>query len=408
MTELSSWVPGADGSLFGLTALPYGSFVGSDGGPRAAVRIGDQALCLTSASAALDSPHAELFAAGSLDALLAAGPQTWAEVRAELVGWLADEQHRSLLEPLLRPVDSVTMRLPFTVADYVDFYSSEAHATNLGRIFRPDSAPLTPNWKHMPIGYHGRASSVVVSGTDVRRPSGQRKAATDAAPVFGPSTRLDIETEVGFVVGVPSELGVPVPTSAFAEHVFGVVLLNDWSARDIQAWEGQPLGPFLGKSFATSVSAWVLPLAALAAARVAAPAQDPAPLPYLADDRSWGLDLSLEVDWNATVVSRPAFAEMYWTPAQQLAHMTANGAPLSTGDLYGSGTVSGTAAEQRGSFIELSWNGAQPIALSDGAQRSFLEDGDTVVLRATAPGADGSRIALGEVVGTIRPAQASR
>ncbi|MGI8881413.1 MAG: fumarylacetoacetase [Jatrophihabitans sp.] len=400
----NSWVPGADESLYSLAALPYGSFQGSDGAPRAAVRIGDQAVCLTSASVAVGSSHADLFAAGSLDPLLAAGPLIWADVRAEITRWLSDDEHRAALEPLLRPVDSLTMRLPFTVADYVDFYSSEAHATNLGRIFRPDGAALTPNWKHMPIGYHGRSSSVVVSGTEVVRPNGQRKAPTDAAPVFGPSAKLDIETEVGFVVGVPSELGVPVPVSAFADHVFGVVLLNDWSARDIQAWEGQPLGPFLGKSFATSISAWVLPLSALAAARVTAPAQDPAPLPYLADDRSWGLDLSLEVDWNGTVVSRPPFADMYWTPAQQLAHTTVNGAPLRTGDLYGSGTVSGPQPQQRGSFIELSWNGTEPITLADRTQRTFLEDGDTVVLRATAPGHNGRPVALGEVRGMIRSA----
>jgi fumarylacetoacetase len=243
---------------------------------------------------------------------------------------------------------------------------------------------------------------VVVSGTDVVRPNGQRKAPTDAAPTFGPSRRLDIEAEVGFVVGVGSELGRPVAVSAFADHVFGVVLVNDWSARDVQAWEYVPLGPFLGKSFATSISAWVLPLAALQAARTSAPTQDPPVLRYLRDDRSWGLDLTLEVEWNGTVVSRPPFAEMYWTPPQQLAHLTVNGAPLRTGDLLASGTVSGRRPDQRGSFLELTWSGTAPADMADGSTRTFLEDGDTVVIRASAPGPDGTRIGLGEVAGRIR------
>jgi fumarylacetoacetase len=399
----STWVPGADATPFGVAALPYGCVFDSAGGPQAAVRIGDYALPLAAAGRVLKTRHEVLFDAGSLDVFMAAGPAVWAEVRAELTSWLADEGSRSAIEPLLQPVADVTTRLPFTVADYVDFYSSEAHATNVGRIFRPDGEPLTPNWRHLPIGYHGRAGSVVVSGTPVVRPSGQRKRSTDAAPTFGPSMRLDIEAEVGFVVGVPSRPGEPVDVDRFADHVFGVVLVNDWSARDIQAWEYVPLGPFLGKSFATSVSAWVLPLEALQAARVPAPEQDPPVLPYLRDDRSWGLDLSLEVEWNGTFVSRPQFRDLYWTPPQQLAHLTVNGAALRTGDLFASGTVSGWPADQRGSFLELSWNGSEPVTLADGTKRRFLEDGDTVVLRATAPAPDGSRIGLGEVAGTIAP-----
>jgi fumarylacetoacetase len=293
------------------------------------------------------------------------------------------------------------MHLPFEVADYVDFYSFEHHALNVGRILRPDSDPLTPNWKHLPIGYHGRAGTVVVSGTPIVRPFGQRKAPGDAAPSFGPSLRLDIEAEVGFVVGVPSQLGTGVSVSAFRDHVFGVVLLNDWSARDLQAWEYVPLGPFLGKSFATSISPWVVPLDALEEARIAAAPQDPAPLAYLEEQEPRGFDLAIEVEWNGTVVSRPPFAEIYWSPAQQLAHMTVNGASLRTGDLYGSGTVSGPQPDQRGSFLELSWNGAEPVVLGDGSRRSFLEDGDTVTIRAAAPGAGGSRIGLDEVTGRI-------
>ena len=302
------------------------------------------------------------------------------------------------------PISEVRWHLPFHVADYVDFYSSLEHATNMGRMFRPDADPLTPNWRWLPIGYHGRAGTVQVSGTPVVRPSGQRKAPTDDAPTFGPSQRLDIEAEVGFVVGTPSELGRPVPLSAFPEHVFGVCLVNDWSARDLQVWEYVPLGPFLGKSFLTSVSPWVVPLAALEAARVAPPARQPQPLPYLDDTgEPWGLDLTLEVRLNGELVSCPPFGSLYWTPAQQLAHMTVNGASLRTGDLYASGTVSGPQRDQRGSFIELSWGGTEPLTLSDGSTRTFLEDGDVVTITATAPGPGGTRIAFGEVTGRVEP-----
>ena len=282
---------------------------------------------------------------------------------------------------------------------------SATGASNVGAMFRPGSPPLPPNWKHLPIAYHGRAGTVVVSGTDIVRPRGQRKEAD--GPVFGPSTRLDVEAEVGFVVGVPSALGQPVPVDRFGAHVFGVVLLNDWSARDIQAWEYQPLGPFLGKSFATSVSAWVTPLEALGAAWVPAPEQDPPVLDYLRQSDRQGLNLRLVVEWNGTEVSRPPFASMYWTPAQQLAHLTVNGASLRTGDLFASGTVSGPTRAETGSFLELTWSGSEPVTLADGTTRAFLADGDTVTIRATAPGRDGAVIALGEVSGTVRPADTS-
>jgi fumarylacetoacetase len=303
------------------------------------------------------------------------------------------------------PRGEVTLHLPVEVADYVDFYSSRHHAENLGRMFRPDAAALTPNWTHLPIGYHGRSGTVQVSGTPVVRPNGQRKAPADDAPTFGPSQRLDIEAEVGFVVGTPSRLGTPVPLADVAEHVFGVCLVNDWSARDLQSWEYVPLGPFLGKSFLTSVSPWVVPLAALEHARIAPPARDVALLPYLDDaGRPWGLDLTLEVRLNGELVSSPPFGLMYWTAAQQLAHMTANGASLRTGDLFASGTVSGPDPDQRGSFIELSWGGTEPLTLADGTTRTFLEDGDVVTITATAPSAAGSRISLGEVTGRVEPA----
>jgi fumarylacetoacetase len=323
-------------------------------------------------------------------------------VRTWLTGLLTDQHERDVVEPHLRPLDEVTLHLPFEVADYVDFYCSIQHATNVGKIFRPDGEALLPNWRHLPVGYHGRAGTVVVSGTPIRRPTGQtRPSGDDDRPAFGPSRRLDIEAELGFVVGTATELGTPVPTDAFTEHVFGVLPLNDWSARDIQAWEYVPLGPFLGKSFATSVSPWVTPLAALEAARVPLPGQDPAPLDYLAVEEPAGYDIAFEVVLNGEVVSRPPYAAMYWSPAQMLAHMTVNGASLRTGDLFASGTISGDEREQRGSFLELSWGGTEPFA--DG--RTFLEDGDEVVLRATAPGALGGRVALGEVSGRIVGAQ---
>jgi fumarylacetoacetase len=261
-------------------------------------------------------------------------------------------------------------------------------------MFRPDSEPLLPNWRNLPVGYHGRAGTVVVSGTPVRRPRGQSKPADADAPRFGPSQRLDIELELGFVVGVPSTLGEPVAASAFREHVFGVVLVNDWSARDIQAWEYVPLGPFLGKSFATSISAWVTPLALLEDRRVAAPGQDPEPLPSLRLDGDWAFDIPLEVELNGTVVSTGNARGLYWTMPQQLAHATSNGACIRTGDLMASGTISGPERGSEGSLIELTWNGKEPLTLGDGGERTFLEDGDEVVLRGDP---------LGEVRGRIVP-----
>jgi fumarylacetoacetase len=394
-----SWVPVAEGSDFPVQNLPYGVYSRGDEPARVGVAIGEHVVDL---AAVLDDP---VFAHPSLNPFLAQGRVRWTAVRTRVTDLLTDPAHRADVEPHLVPRESVRLHLPFKVADYVDFYASEHHAANVGRIFRPGSEPLPPNWKHLPIGYHGRAGTVVVSGTPIPRPRGQYKPPGATVPNFGPSQRLDIEAEVGFIVGVPSALGTPVPVTAFAEHVFGVVLVNDWSARDIQAWEYVPLGPFLGKSFATSISPWVVPLDALATARIAPPPQDPQPLPYLRDTEPWGLDLALEVAWNGQVISRPPFGHMYWTPVQQLAHLTVNGASLRTGDLFASGTVSGPARHQRGSFLELTWNGTDPITLDDGSTRRFLEDGDTVTIRATAPAADGPRIGFGEVTGTITSAR---
>ncbi|GAB2915275.1 MULTISPECIES: fumarylacetoacetase [unclassified Streptomyces] len=405
MPEQSSPLDLAEGDPFGPHNLPYGVFSTPDHPDvrRVGVRIGNHVLDAGAAAHALGSPYAGLLDRPSLTPLLAAGRTAWSDVRRALTAWLTVPAHRADIEPLLHPVDAVTLHLPYEVADYVDFYASEHHATNVGRIFRPDGDALTPNWKHLPIGYHGRSGTVVVSGTDVVRPSGQRKAPTDPAPVFGPSVKLDIEAEVGFVVGVPSAHGTPVPLADFREHVFGLSLLNDWSARDLQAWEYVPLGPFLGKSFATSVSAWVTPLEALDAARTAPPARDVPLLPYLddaEDEEPGGFDIRITVEINGQVVAEPPFASMYWTAAQQLAHMTVNGASLRTGDLYGSGTVSGPETQQRGSLLELTWNGRDALELTEG-KRTFLEDGDTVTLTAWAPGPHGTRVGLGDVTGRI-------
>lgn len=393
-----TWVTGLVGSPYGVHNLPYGVFRTAAREPRVGVRVGAHVLDLGGAEQA-----GLVFAAGTLgrprlNDFMALGRPQWTAVRQRVTELLTDSAHRAAVEPLLLPLLDVELLLPFDVADYVDFYSSEQHATNVGKIFRPGQPPLLPNWKHLPIGYHGRAGTVVVSGTPIVRPCGQR--ATPQGPVTGASVRLDIEAEVGFVVGVPSPLGHRAAAGDFADHVFGVVLVNDWSARDIQAWEYQPLGPFLGKSFATSIAAWVTPLEALGAAFVPAPDQDPPVADYLRDEPHLGLDLRLSVEWNGERVSEPPFAAMYWTPAQQLAHLTINGAALRTGDLYASGTVSGDERHQVGSFLELTWGGTEPVRVG-GEERMFLADGDTVTISGTAPGPDGTTVGLGEVTGTI-------
>jgi fumarylacetoacetase len=368
-------------------AVGFGVFTTEGGDPRVGFRVGDGVLDL--AEAGLGA----VFEAPSLAPFLALGRAAWEDVLGrveQLVAAGAD----------LLPLEDARPRLPVEVGDYVDFYSSLEHATNLGRLFRPDAEPLLPNWRHLPVGYHGRSGTVVVSGTPVVRPCGQAKAPDDPAPSFGASRRLDFELELGFVVGVPSRLGEPVAGTAFGDHVFGVVLVNDWSARDIQAWEYQPLGPFLGKSFATSVSAWVTPLALLANSFVPPPAQDPEPLPYLRIAGNWGLDVDLEVELSGTVVSRTNARGLYWTMPQQLAHATVNGAAIRTGDLFASGTISGPERGSEGSLIELTENGMHPLRLGDGSTRTFLEDGDEVVFRGRA-----GDVELGEVRGTVLPAR---
>ncbi|WP_052397268.1 fumarylacetoacetase [Streptomyces sp. NRRL F-5123] len=397
---------------FGPHNLPYGVYsTAADPAPRIGVRYGGHVLDAGAAARAAGAPGqiVSLLSAPVLNPLLAAGRPVWTRVRAAVAEWLTAPEHAAAVAPLLVPLAQALPHLPFEVADYVDFYASEHHAANVGRIFRPDAAdPLTANWKHLPIGYHGRAGTVVVSGSPVLRPCGQRRAAGEAAPSYGPSLRLDVEVELGFVVGGASPRGRRVAMAEADEHVFGVCLLNDWSARDIQAWEYVPLGPFLGKSFATSVSPWVVPLEALAHARTAPPPRDTPLLPYL-DDAGvlppCGLDIAMELRLNGHTVSRPPFASMYWTYAQMLAHLTVNGASLRPGDLFASGTVSGPRPEQVGALIELTHGGARPVELPDGSRRAFLEDGDEVVITAAAVGPGGVPVGLGEVAGRIEPAR---
>jgi fumarylacetoacetase len=366
-----------------VNGVGFGVFSTDGEPPRVGFRVGSGILDL--AAAGLGS----VFAAPDLNPFLALGRTAW-EDTLERAGDLVGKG------VALVPLERAKEHLPFAVGDYVDFYSSLEHATNLGRMFRPDADPLLPNWRHLPVGYHGRAGTVIVSGTPILRPCGQRKAPGDAAPTFGPSRRLDIELELGFVVGVGSRRGTPVTSDAFRDHVFGVALVNDWSARDIQAWEYQPLGPFLGKSFATSIAAWVTPLALLEDRFVPGPGQDPEPLPYLRAPGDWALDVELEVELAGTVVSRTNARGLYWTMPQQLAHATVNGASVRTGDLFASGTISGPERGSEGSLIELTANGESPIRLGDGTTRAFLEDGDEVVLRGRA-----GELELAEVRGRV-------
>ena len=404
----TTWVPVPDGADFTLANLPYGV-----SGGRVHVAIGDHALDLARLVAAglLQAPSA-WFDGGSLNPFLAAGPSAWAEVREQLVAVLTGAERPDLLADR----STLPLELPVAIGDYVDGYGGIHHATHLGRILRPDGAPLLPNYRHLPVAYHGRAGTVVVSGTDIRRPAGQVPD-EGGTPRLKPTKMLDLELELGAVVGVGNEPGRPIRIDQADEHVFGYVLVNDWSARDVQAFEYQPLGPFLAKSFATSISAWVVPSAALAPLRgygIAAQ-QDPPPLHYLQGDPSLpALHLSVELASAAmreAGMAPMAMAEvelldaLYWTPAQLLTHATVNGATTRPGDLFASGTLSGPDHRtQAGCLMELSWRGTQPVALPSGERRTFLEDGDEVVLRGWA-GAGEHRVGFGELVGTILAAR---
>jgi fumarylacetoacetase len=393
------------------TTLPYGVVRRDSAPPRPATAVGDDAIDLAGLAraglldGALDDPIGVLDHP-VLDRFLAAGPSAWAGLRERLLELVHDATADVRLAPHRGPLDDVTPVLAWSVADYVDFYSSREHATNVSRIFRPDDPSLPEAWDHLPIGYHGRAGTVVVSGTPITRPTGLRRDPGSGDIVSAPSSHLDVEVELGWVVGVGSTLGTTVPTTAFADHVVGAVVVNDWSARDLQAFEYRPLGPFLAKSFATSVSPWIVPLAALDDARVAPPVPPHPPAHHLApagDGYAVRFELELApAGGAATVVSRPDAAGLRWTPAQQLAHLASNGASLRTGDLYASGTVSGATRQERGSLLELTWGWTEAIELSGGARRhGGLEDGDTVVIRASTTGSDGTDRWIGEVSGRV-------
>ncbi len=381
-------------SPFGLANLPYGVFSLANQRRRCCTRLGDTVVDL---SELLGEPH---FDQSSLNSFMALGHDRWVETRDRLQELLAAD----VPDTALHSINDVELHLPIEVADYVDFYASEYHASNLGRLFRPDNPdPLQPNWKHLPVGYHGRAASIVVSGTDIVRPCGQRKGTDDDVPVFGPSQRLDIEAEMGFIVGTTNPMGSRIDVEEADQHIFGAVIFNDWSARDIQAWEYVPLGPNLGKSFASTISPWVVPMLALEHAKVPTPTQEPTPLPYLAMASPWGLDIDMAVEWNGHRISQPPYRTMYWSPAQMLAHITVNGAPVRPGDLFASGTVSGPEKNQRGAFIELTWGGAEPVDVG-GEARTFVEDGDEIVISAEATGPNGARLGFGQARARVLPA----
>lgn len=430
---LKSWVESAnDGQTdFPIQNLPFGVFRrhGADEEPRIGVAIGDRILDVAGCrDQGLFQGKAFTAAIScdvtSLNAFMALGPEYWSALRKRLVELLgADSTERKTVEPAvskqLVPVNGAEMLMPVDVGDYTDFYASVHHATNVGGMFRPDN-PLLPNYKFVPVAYHGRASSLVVSGTTVRRPLGQRKDDTEEVPTYGPTRLLDYELEVGIFIGTGNEHGTTVAMNAAEGHIFGLCLVNDWSARDIQKWEYQPLGPFLAKSFATTVSPWIVTMEALAPFRAPEyerPAGDPAPLPHLdsaANRESGGLDLTLEVaiasqemrdaGEPAMRVSRGSFRDMYWTIAQMVAHHTSNGCNLRPGDLLASGTVSGEAEDSRGCLLELTWRGQNPLRLPDGEERRFLQDGDEVVIRGFCEREGAARIGLGECRGVITSA----
>ena len=384
-------------TVFPVPALPYCVFSDESGRRRIGVGVGSDVADLSSLTGAIGSVPPHLFATDRLNPLLAAGRPVWDALREELIG-LAEAGR---LDAARRPQDDVMLHLAWDVADFVDFYSSRHHAENVGRIFRPDADPLPANWLHLPAGYHARASTVVVDGTRIRRPTGQVRT-DDGQISYVPTRRLDFELELGFVVGGGTASGETIRVEDASEHLFGLVLMNDWTARDIQAWEYVPLGPFLGKSFATSVSAWVMPFGALHEARVPGPTQDPTPLPHLRRSAPWALALHLEV-WIRPAGSPEAHRvcavdsgnALYWDASQQLAHLSSNGARVSPGDLFGSGTISGPEDGQHGCLLEATRGGSRSIELG-AEKRVFLEDGDEVVMRGGTPG-----VPLGQVTGTV-------
>jgi fumarylacetoacetase len=416
--RLRSFVPVEATSDFPIQNLPYGVFsTPASPTPRVGVAIGEYVLDLweLEQDCRLDVGDLGVFAAATLNPFMALGPKVWTRTRAR-ISELLRHDHAELRdnEPLraraLVPMAQAKLQMPFAVSGYTDFYSSKEHATNVGVMFRGKDNALQPNWLHMPIGYNGRASTVVVSGSKVRRPRGQLKLPNAESPVFGPCRRLDFELEMGVVIGQSSPMGEMLTEAQAEQMIFGFVLLNDWSARDIQQWEYVPLGPFQGKAFATSISPWVVAREALEPFRRHGPEQEPAPLSYLRQSRPNNYDIELEIGLRAPAMGRPGricrtnFKYMYWSSVQQLMHHASCGCAMNVGDLLGSGTISGPEKSQRGSLLEISWNGTEPVELAGGIARTFLEDGDSLVMRGWCQG-DGYRIGFGEVEGTIAGAE---
>ncbi|WP_341864223.1 fumarylacetoacetase [Gymnodinialimonas sp. 57CJ19] len=410
MTDLiRSWVETANDadSPFPLNNLPFGVFSAGDT-PRCATAIGDKVLDLSALqSAGLLPDHG--FDTPALNSFMGKGKEAWADVRQTLTDLLREGAEQDVVKDALHAMDSVTMHLPFTVAEYTDFYAGRQHAFNVGSLFRDPANALPPNWLHIPIGYNGRASTVVVSGTDFHRPMGQMKGPQDDMPSFGPCKRLDIELEMGAVVGVPSEMGAPISVDEANEMIFGYVLLNDWSARDLQAWEYQPLGPFQAKAFATTISPWVVTKAALHAFRCDTPEREKELLPHIKDTGPMLYDIDLSVTMTApggapTVICETNYNTLYYSAAQQLAHHASSGCAMRTGDLLGSGTISGPEKGMFGSLLEMTWGGKETLTLEGGETRTFIEDGDTLALHGHAQG-NGYRIGFGPCTGTVLPAK---
>ncbi|MEL7124779.1 MAG: fumarylacetoacetase [Pseudomonadota bacterium] len=411
MTLLNSWVDSANSATtdFPLNNLPYGVFSVTDGDARCGVAIGDMILDMFAAEeqGVIDLTDDPLFDVPFWNELMEQGPAVWTALRNRLTDLLSEgSADRALVEPLLVPMADATLHMPLVVSEFTDFYAGRHHATNVGTMFRGAENALPPNWLHIPIGYNGRASSVVVSGTDIRRPWGQLKSPDHDAPAFLPCRRFDLELEMGAIVGMASD--GPISVDAADAAIFGYVLLNDWSARDIQAWEYQPLGPFQAKATATSISPWIVTKAALDPFRTSTPEREVPLLDHLKDTGPMLYDIELSVSLapegeEATTIARTNYNQMYYSAAQQLAHHSTSGCPMNVGDLLGSGTISGPTKPERGSLLELSWGGKEPLTLDTGETRTFLEDGDTLTLAGHAKG-DGYRIGFGTCTGTILPA----
>lgn len=409
MTLMKSWVASANSAHtpFPLNNLPYGVFSVADDDPRCGVAIGDMILDVTAAEEAglISLGDVEVFDVPYWNDVMNLGRDAWADLRAQLTVLLGEAGNTSA--PLVAQAEA-TMHMPFAVSEYTDFYAGKHHAMNIGTMFRGPENALPPNWLHVPIGYNGRASSVIVSGTDITRPNGQTKAPDADIPSFGPCKRLDIELEMGAVVGGSNTLGQPITVGEADDMIFGYVLLNDWSARDIQAWEYQPLGPFQAKAFATSISPWIVTTAALEPFRTSTPDREKDLLPYLQEPKPMLFDIDLSVSMvpqggSETTIAATNYNQMYYSAAQQLAHHASSGCAMSAGDLLGSGTISGPEKSERGSLLEITWGGKEPMTLDTGETRTFIEDGDTLTLHGTAKG-DGFQIGFGTCTGTILPA----